>query len=243
MLQSHKKQGAFIVAWVILHSAVFYLFFIFSGRFLAPLIPLLALSGGYCIARLWSRRSKVFIYILLLIPLVASVRLSVLAFQSDTLAHSYGWAMQNLGPQDKVLVLADELRLPMTAAGVAELRSIGPDIPKSTDLADEMLDRRDIPYALNIYALHLDTGFLNQLPAYAGRHGYTYLILTPDIAGTTTRPAIESLTSGATVVQRFNGFGNSSPAMSVMASEFSAPLTTLFEDKLLGTDVVIYRLQ
>lgn len=243
LLQDRWRAAAFLVGWLLICVEIFYLFFRFDGRFLAPIVPLLALIGGYCVMRLWQTKLKIVVCILLFVPLAATLRLDYLFVQGDTLTHAQHWVEQHLGPSDKVLVYANQFRLPMTAAGVAELRALSPALPQSTDLADEKLDRRDIPYTLNIYNVRFfDPAFFNTLPSYARQHGYEYFIFEPAWSSGTTSIAIAGLVAQASVVQRYDGLANDPPDISVATGELSGSLFDLFTEKLLGDDIVIYRL-
>ena len=237
----YRRTGIFLGAWILLYVGVFYMFFRFDARFLLPLIPLCALAGGYAVAQLWNKRTGVVLCILLSIPLAGAMRLSYLAAQSDTRAHAREWALAHLTPNDRVLVFSSAMRVPTQAGAVAELRSIDAGALRKIDEADESLNRRDVPYALNNLTSLIGNPFMNDLPTYAREHGYTYLILEPRslVGSATTTEVFATLTKNAAIVARFDGFGST---MSVWESAFTQPFAELFTDKMLGPDILIYRL-
>ena len=104
------------------------------------------------------------------------------------------------------------------------------------------MDRRHVPYTLNNLTSLIGTPFMNDLPGYAKSHGYAYLILEPRSligAGTSTAFVFQAMTRDASLVAHFDGFGSD---MSVWESAFLKSFTTLFTDKMLGPDVLIYHL-
>jgi hypothetical protein len=229
--------------WPLVYFAVFYIVFRFDPRFLTPLIPLLAIVGGYTIDRAWNRSAAAFIIIVLLIPFCGAVRLSYLATQSDTRERAREWVLQNLSPSDKVLVYSSALHIPTQKAAVEELRSIDPRALRKVDEADEIIDSNAVPYVLNNLTSLIGEPMMNNLPQYVSAHQYEYLVLEPRSlpgAGTTTAEALASVTKDAHVVARFDGFDYS---MSIWESSFLRPLPVLFDPKLLGPEILIYRLE
>ena len=237
-----RRASLFLAALFTEYIAVFYILFRFEARFVLPLIPFLAIAGGYAVARLVSRRGAVFVFVLLSIPLVVALRLSFLSAHGETHQSARAWALLHLMPSDKVLVYSSALHIPTQKAAVAELRSIDPSALRKADEADEAIDDKTAPYALNNLTSLIGEPFMNDLPEYARAHGYEYLILEPrslPSAGTTTQRVFASLTKDASTVAHFDGFGYS---MSLDESQFREPFTTLFQNKLLGSDIVVYRL-
>ena len=239
---SEKKTGILIAAFFTAYLGVFYIFFRFDARFILPLVPFLALLGGDAVARVWNPRTGSTLVIALLIPLAIAVRFSFLAFEGDTRAAARDWALTHLKPSDRVLVYSSALHVPTQATAVRELRSIDPGIVRKVDEADEVIDRRDVPYALNNLTSLIGSDFLDHISRYAQNHAYEYLIIEPrslQVAGTTTQMAFASLTKDASVVVRFDGFGT---ATSISDSVFLETFTVLFQPKMFGSDIVVYRL-
>lgn len=237
-----RKAGLFLAAFFTAYIVVFYVLFRFEARFVLPLIPFLAIAAGYVVATLMSRRGAVFVFIMLAIPLIVALRLSYLSVHGETHQSARAWALKSLVPTDKVLVYSSALHIPTQKAAVAELRAIDPRALHKVDEADEALDDRALPHALNNLTSLIGQPFMNDLPKYAIQHGYGYLILEPrslPSAGTTTQATFASITKDASVVARFDGFGH---AMSLDESQFRESFTVLFQNKLLGSDIVIYQL-
>ncbi|MDP3645604.1 MAG: glycosyltransferase family 39 protein [bacterium] len=239
---SYRRMGALIAAFFAVYVAIFYVFFRLDARFILPLVPFLALLGGYAVSRLWNPRTRLLCAVLLLIPLAVALRFGFLAFEGDTRSATRDWALTHLKFGDRVLVYSSALHVPTGAAAVQELRSIDPNVLRKVDEADEAIDRADVPHVLNNLTSLIGSDFLNDLPEYARKHNYEYLILEPrslQVTGTTTKEAFASLTKDASVLAHFDGLG---PGMSVSDSVFYERFTTLFQPKLLGSDVVIYKL-
>ena len=191
--------------------------------------------GGDAVARVWNPRTGSTLVIALLIPLAIAVRFSFLAFEGDTRAAARDWALTHLKPSDRVLVYSSALHVPTQATAVRELRSIDPGIVRKVDEADEVID-------LNNLTSLIGSDFLDHISRYAQNHAYEYLIIEPrslQVAGTTTQMAFASLTKDASVVVRFDGFGT---ATSISDSVFLETFTVLFQPKMFGSDIVVYRL-
>ena len=121
------------------------------------------------------------------------------------------------------------MRLPVNSAAVDELKSIDPAAVRKTDEAGAVLNRTDIPYALNLYAVQNKT-FLQNLAAYARSRGYKYLIV--DASYNESVP-------GAALIKKFDGLGD---GLSIANSSFISPLSALFASKSLGPTIFIYQL-
>ena len=240
LLRRRGRLVAFFTLWVLLYAVVFYVFFRFEPRFLLPIVPLYALLGGYAVVELCRHRlGTVVVCVLLLVPLVASMRLAYLGADGDTRTKARSWTLAHLSPSDSVLVYAATTRVPTTARAVAELRAIDPAAVRQVDKADEALDR-ELPHALNLFGV-ADDAFFAELPRYARAHGYTYLLIEPSFAfdARGRGAAFAPLTEGASVLASWQGLGGEA---SLDASAFPAPLYRLFSGAPLGPGVVIYRL-
>ena len=239
-----KKAAVLIAGFYAVYVAVFYIFFRFESRFVLPLVPFLALLGGYAVARLWNRRLTAFVCIVLVVPLFNAVRLSYLAMDGDTREHARQWVLAHLAPSDRILVYSYEMRIPTQAAAVNELRAVDANALHQVDQADETTDRHDVPYTLNNLAMITDPGFFKNISAYARQHGYSYVLVEKGAllaAPVTTQDEIMSLVKNASVVAHFDGMGT---AMSIGGeSGFTQLFTELFQPKSLGPDIVLYRLQ
>ncbi len=245
LLDDAPKKGLLLFGQIYLYSAAFYIIFFLEGRYVGPVIPFLCLLGGYCVARLWENKVGIVIAcILLTIPVAASLRVSYLALQNDTNIHVKNWVEIYLKPNDRVIVYGDPFRLPMTSKGIAELRTIDPLAVASTDLADETLDRHDIPYALDIGPnFKNDFSFLKTLPEYAKEKKYKYFILVTerlqDIKDSDSEKALARLADSGKIIEKFDGM---SPKISIANTEFAGTLFDLFSSKLPGRTIIIYKL-
>jgi hypothetical protein len=233
-----KKAGYFIAAWTASYAIIFYVFFRLEPRFIVPLIPLFCIAGGYCVSSIWKPKIAPLALIVLLLPLIVSAQLSYLTVKNDTRQHVLVWAQQHFTADDKVLVSAG-LRIPTQARAVEELRSIDPTVVRKIDEAQETLDRHDVPYVLNGLTDMSNSAFIADFPAYAKSHHYTYLIVEPD-ASMTIRNILPELIRGATVVEDFEGLGESK--WSIIDSNFTGSFIGLFSGASIGPSVIVYKL-
>ena len=236
----YRRVAILIASFVVLYISTFYIVFRFSPRFILPLVPLLAILGGYAVARLWNSRSRFVILALLAVPLVLSLRLDFLALQGDTRTLAREWVLEHLNAKDKILVYASGTRLPTSAESVEELRALDLAAVRKTDEAEATLEKSGVPHALNNLT-EINESALMRLPAYARDHAYAYLFFEPRSAVTApTSKIFAEFAESATIVQKFVGFGTDDAA--IADSSFLAPFTELFRTRLLGPDIVIYRL-
>ncbi|HWB33896.1 MAG TPA: glycosyltransferase family 39 protein [Candidatus Paceibacterota bacterium] len=237
----NRRWFAFLISFFIFYALLFYCLAIFEPRFLLPLVPLYALLGGYAWSAVRGRRPiAILMALLLLVPLASSLRLAALAYEGDTRQLALQWELSTLSPSDKILVFGNLMRFPVRQDALDELRSIDPGAVRKTDEAEASVGGMDVPYALNLYAVH-DQNFLSHLAAYARAQGYEYLVYTPDEPGDSALAAqLQELASRGTLVAQWDGFGNT---FSVAYSAFTGPLPFFFEDKLLGPSVAVYKLK
>jgi hypothetical protein len=236
----HRRWFIFFVSFFLFYVLLFYTVAAFETRFLLPLVPVYALIGGYA-GHLMSRKktTTVILLMLLFIPLAGAIRLGTLAYKGDTRAYARDWALRELKPSDKVLVYGELLRLPVNQESVAELRAIDPSAVRKTDEAGAMLNRTDIPHALNLYTTKNEE-FLGSLAAYARKHDYDYLIYEPShVSDAKTGAQFNKLIAQAQLIKEWDGFGDS---FSVARSKFTAPLPLLFARKSLGPTMLVYKL-
>jgi len=244
MLAVHvpRKAGWFLF-WFLLYTGTFAFMFRLEPRFFVPLISLYALLGGYAVAvvalRWRTSLPSLLALLLLLIPMIASVRLAVLAYRGDTRELARTWTEQHLTPSDKILVYASLTRLPTQAEAVQELRGIDVSALRKADGADEALARTNLPYALNLSTVASST-FMKELPGYAKKHKYTYVLYEPGYAADPeSATAFAKLTGSTSPLITFTG----TDGFSVADSIFTGPLRTLFTGTNLGPTVSVYSLQ
>lgn len=241
-LVARRRIGVFALAWLLAYAACFYFLFRFEPRFFLPLVPLMAIIGGYCVSRLWTRPLLIaLVCAALFIPLLSSVRLAQLAWQGDTRDHAREWVLTHLTPDDKILVFATATTIPTQAAAVDELRSLDARTLRKIDLAYETLDMQYLPYVVNNLTSFGEIEPAQELARRAWRGEYEYMLFEP-----MSLPGIHAMNDAffpilhdAEIVQQFDGFGDH---MSLSQSAFTEPLFTLFSPKSLGPDIVIVRI-
>lgn len=238
---SYRRLSALFALWTLFYIAVFYFLFRFDARFLLPLLPLFALAGGYAIAQMWNQRTKIFILIMLMLPLGVALPVSFLSMQGDTRDHARSWVLEHLTAEDKILVFSSAMHIPTQKAAVAELRAIDATTIRSINEADEVIDRIDAPYALNNLTSITNKEFIKDLPRHAKQHQYAYVLLEPRslVMFPEMAEAFAVITKDAEIVQEFKGLGDST---SIFNSAFLEPFPVLFSGKSFGPDILIYRL-
>ena len=227
-----------IGGFFLLYIAGFYVFFRLEPRFLVPLLPLYALAAGYCVECLWNKKTVALVCVVLLLPLVSAVRFSYLVYEGDTRDAARTWLLKHLKPEDKVLIHVSGLRLPATPTALEELRAIDPGAIRRTDEAEAALRLQNVPHALNLVGA-ADTAFIEDLPAYASSHGYTHLVFARESMLPSVMPLFSRLAEGSDELQHYEGFGS---WMSSYESAFLRSFLELLENRMLGPDIVIYRL-
>ena len=235
------RAAALIALWSLAYIATLYALFRFEARFMLPLVPFYALAGGYALSLVWSRRTAVIVCVVLLVPLAASLRVAELAVRNDTRSLAREWVLASLGPEDRVLVYVAGMRVPTSPEAVEELRALDLGLVRQTDQADVIRGNEGAPHVLNnLSAIPADDTFFRDLPTYARRERYEYLVLGPEYAEGAARRALEEMTEEAELLERFEGFGRD---MSVADSAFMRPLPELFARRNFGPTIEIYRLR
>ncbi len=234
----NRRLALFSLLLFVGYAVAFYFLFQFQPRFILPLFPLFAVvaPGAFIILRRYSVTPVLLA--LLLIPLLVSGRISYLAYSNDSRALAREWMVSHALPTDKIIVYGNLLRLPTQAEEVARLRALDPTAVRRVDVADEMLDNTQLPFALNISNVQNEEFFSN-IAQYAKNQGYTFAVIEEGYGGEARKPAIESMVKNATEITRFNGLG---PTLSIGESDFIGKLTELFSGKSFGPTVVIYQL-
>jgi hypothetical protein len=241
LLVKKTAIGVLFLSWFLIYVAAFYLLFRFEPRFFLPLVPFFALAAGYAVSIVWNKYTSIILCLLLLIPVGAAARVSILSAHGDTRESAREWVLSHLAAQDRVLVFSSAMHIPTQSAAVAELRSIDASAVRQVDSADEMIDNKEVPYVLNNLTSIDNAAFAQNLETYAKSHGYQYLLVEPrSLEGLPNMAnGIRSLEADATEVQRFSGAGDE---MSLSQSAFLDPPLRLFEVSSLGPDVILYRI-
>jgi hypothetical protein len=233
------RWATFTLFSVVIYAAIFYFLFRFETRFFLILVPLYALVGGYACSYLSTKRVGAFIvFLLLLIPLGASIETSFLSLKNDTRSQAATWVLEHVSPSDKVFVYGNLLRIRTNASGVAELESIDASALRKIDQAEKVLDL-PFPHVLNAYTIS-NRSFFETLPSYLREHGYRYVVLTPDtvLENSLLEEGLSPIMKEGEIVAQFDGMGS---RFSIGNSSFLDPVTLLFSGKSFGPNVVIYR--
>jgi len=161
--------------FIIAYSMLFYLLFRFEDRFLTPLIPMIAILAGFGFMRLFSRW-RVFIIVLIL-PLVFSLRLGYLVYKNDSRENMRVWIETNLKEGSKIIVRARLMRLAANAQAIQEKEMIAPDSLRQIDRSELFFGKS--PIYPSFHALNI-----SDLPAQAGldkpilKNGYEFIALS-----------------------------------------------------------------
>lgn len=175
----------FIIFWLV-YSGAFYWIFRYEHRFVLPLVPFMAILGGYgvwqlymaIIRRKWLARG-VLITIFIL-PFATSIKLAYLAYGDDSRALARQWAEDNLPAGERVLVAARLTRLSTLPPAAEEQKNIQEDSLRRADVSEAALGGS--PFYKSFHALNLftvtDEGFYRDLESYIKENKYKYLILS-----------------------------------------------------------------
>jgi hypothetical protein len=174
----------FIIFWII-YSGAFYWIFRYEHRFALPLVPFMAILGGYGIGMIFqyfevSKLKYAVILIILLLPLAASLKLSYLAYKGDSRAAAREWSEENLPAGEKVIVNARLMRLSVTPEAVEEQKNIQGSSLRRADISEAALGGS--PFYKSFHALNLftvtDERFYSDFESYIKENKYNYLILS-----------------------------------------------------------------
>lgn len=238
LLYRERRTALFSALFIAGYSLVFFVLFRFETRFLLPLVPFLALLGSYALSLLFTSRYRLVALVVLALPLIVVGRLAWLSYEGDTRTLARTWVLEHLTPTDKVMVHGTIMRVSTTPQAVQELRTIDPRALRTADTADEAMERADRPHALNIYAV-TDDAFFENLPEYAQKHGYRYLVIDTAETSSARTNAFATLTDHATVVASWGGLD---PTTSVPGSSFRDPFWRLFSGDHFGFTIHVYEL-
>jgi hypothetical protein len=225
----NKRLGLTFGAFIYFYSIVYYILFRYESRFLLPILPLIYSIAGYAFISVI--RNKYYLF-LLAIPLCASIMLSYLALHNDSRIHAIDWVYENTDKKEKIITYGSQLRIPTTAAAVAELRSIEPNSLRKIDTAEEKLSKENF-HSLNIYTVQ-DKAFLAKLPDYARKNGYTLYVIEKSDSDT-------GIAANSIPQQKVLTYFGTNPRYSIATSEFPGTLRSLFKTSMLGPIVYIYR--
>jgi hypothetical protein len=167
LLQQKPRAGTLLLGWFVLYTFVFYVAFRFEHRFFVPLVPILAIAGGYALSCIWSTRLAPVVLLVLFVPLIAAARLSYLAYHGDTRVAALHFVRDTIAHNEKILVFSSGLHVPTQKAAVDALAQADQGAVRKVDEADWVLDRSDVPFAFNNLTSIKDSHFVAALPEYA----------------------------------------------------------------------------
>ncbi|MDD5430712.1 MAG: glycosyltransferase family 39 protein [Candidatus Pacebacteria bacterium] len=244
-----KRRSIFwpFLLFIYTYSISFYMFFRYEHRFAILFVPIFAiLAAGILDIILSALKNKVLKAVLLLIlvaPLVFSVRLGYLMFRDDSRILAINWARENIPAGAKVITYARAGRIPSDKESIGEQRLLDPSSLRKVDIAEEKFGTADgiSFHALNLYLVN-NPEFFNNLEKYVSKNKYQYLIATKE--DLRKRPEIfshfQNLMDKSELVKYFEGSKiEYSPSMSQI---WGSPLY-LFGIKELGPATGIYKLK
>lgn len=248
LVKEKKRFGWVVLLFCLIYAAIFYMLFYFAHRFTIYTIPLIALLAGYGLESLRARlptkiERAALLVVLLLLPLVPTLKLDWLAFKNDSRAQARVWAEQNLPENTHIIVYGRLLRLSSTKSAIEEQRIIDPRSLRSVDRAEEYFGKNPRAqksfHAINAHKI-INQEFFENLPAYAQRNGYQYVLLA-DGGNTESQLALmqfQALTKNSALLAQF---GTTQQYASLDESFFGNPLRML-KIKALGPHVVAYKI-
>ncbi|MFY9462913.1 MAG: glycosyltransferase family 39 protein [Candidatus Sungiibacteriota bacterium] len=237
--------GGTILGYIML----FYLEYQFEHRYLAPIIPLFALLGGFAIALLWERlRMKPWwvnatvVGVILLIPFAVSVRFSSLLFRDDSRSNARAWFETHIKEGSHIFAWAALTRLAAMPEAVAETVALGAklDTEDTNEYRFPQMNWGRRFRVLNLYNVR-NQSFYEHIISYACAREFDYLLMQEaDIFSPAyERGKIADLTRGATLLQSFGAAGE---RYSITGTKFEGSPWTLFRLREFGPLITIYRL-
>ena len=235
-----------VFLFIYTYSAIFYLFFRYEHRFTISLFPLLAILAAYgfyeCYRRINIRIISAGFMIILIIPLILSLRLGYLFYKDDSRIHAREWIENNIPQGSRVLVYARLTRLSSTQEAIGEQEKIDPGSLRRVDIAEENLasGRPGSFHALNFYSIS-SPEFYEDIKNYAMLNKYQYLMMQMDNFNKSQEQwdQIYGVASGG---RELVSFGGAPEEYSLFIGQLTGNPLYLFKLKELGPKIVIYKL-
>ena len=237
-----------LLAIIIGYAELFRLAYFFQHRFLSIIVPFLALVAGFGAAAVLDgsprrRWRSLVIGMLLLVPLIVSLRFAYLLFHDDSRALARAWFERHIPEGSRVIVWAHLTRLASTRPAIREKAFIEGD--RDIDDGNEY-DFPDMPWgrqfhALNLYDIQTES-FYDTIVRYACAREYDYAIIqeAADFHPSRRRALVARLVRGA---EKMRSFGASDEQYSVTATRFDGWPWTVFRLPEFGPPVSVYRLE
>lgn len=237
-----------LLAIIIGYAELFRLAYFFQHRFLAVIAPFLALIAGFGAAAVWEGSPRrhwrsVMFGILLILPLMVSLRFSYMLFHGDSRALARAWFETHIPGGSRVIVWAHLMRLASERPAIREKAFIEGD--RDIDDGNEY-DFPNMPWgrrfhALNLYDIQTEA-FYDNIVRYACAREYDYAIIqeASDFHPSRRRALVTQLVRGA---ERIRSFGASDEQYSTTATKFDGWPWTVFRLPEFGPPVSVYRLR
>lgn len=234
-----------IFIFIYSYSALFYLFFRYEHRFVAPLFPILAVLAAFGFVNIYKKiNNKIFIsgfFLILAVPLVLALRLSYLSHFNDSRIHLRQWVEKNIPAGSKILVYARLTRLPSSKEAIKEQELLDPQSLRKVDLAEANLEKRsgNFFHALNLYSVG-NQNFYDNLEKYVRDNGYQYLLMSEaDFRGPGRWNDFKKIAEGGKLLK---SFGYPQEDFSLSVGQLIGNPFRLFALKEFGPLVFVYKL-
>jgi len=240
-----KSRNVFwtFAAFIYAYSIIFYLVFRFEPRFFMGLLPFYVILAGYGFwesQKLISNRILANVFaLILLVPLIFTLRLDWLAIKNDSRTLALTWAEANIPARSKIMVLARLTNLPTNKAAVAEQEKLDPASLRKVNLAQAEIAENS-PDFKSFHALNLrdlsNESFYENIDSYVKQNHYEYLFIQLAYRDS---ERFKNITKNATLLKSYAG-GDS--RLSLAESQFIANPLGLFKISELGPRIEIYKI-
>ncbi len=245
--RTHRRLFWILVSIVIGYIELFQVVYFFQHRFLAILVPFLALIAGFGAAALlgaapYKKIRVAILCLLMLIPLTASVRFSYLLLRGDSRALARAWFETHIPTGSRVVVWGHLMRLVSERAAIREKILIADAWDMDDKNEYDYPDRSWGPssHALNLFDVQIES-FYENIVRYACARDYEYAVIQEgsDFQPPWRRAHMERLIQGA---ERLQSFGTSDDQYSVTATQFDGWPWVMLGIREFGPKISIYRL-
>lgn len=273
LLRRERPIAIGVCAFLFTYAAIFYFLYHYEQRFLIYMYPLFSIIGGYAVGAAWeqgtSRTMRSALILILLVPVLISLRFDMLLLRNDPRVQAIHWINQHIPPNSKVIVYAPHMRVRSNSESISELRAIDPSALRQVDFSEEKVNTQNSAlHALNLYTIST-IGFFEHIDEYAQANKYQYLVLGGSMLDsvdgfsdaqelpinqyvrlTSGRQQPKYLTSSELIAFRrligsstpIASFGSSEEYYSTLDSKYGFPLG-LFRREAFGPRVAIYLLK
>lgn len=235
------------IIFIFSYITIYYIIFHYEHRFTIYLFPILSIFAGYglyIISKKIPNRNiaKIFIIIVLLIPLVTSVRLEWLIIKNDSRIQVREWAELNIKAGSKILVYAEMTRFVSTKEAIGEQRIIDQNSLRKIDDAEASFDKNPNGY-IQFHSLNLNDvvndDFYKNLKEYAQVNNYEYFIIDPFYRiDEIKKKSFTNIIKNSVFIKSFS---QSQEIFSMRDGNFGSPFK-LFKLKSFGPRIEIYKI-